>query len=258
MVLRVLAIGLECRRPSNQRPACRTSRSSNTSGGASSTSTSSRASTAPTGPAQLPGALLEVAIRQAAATARVPYPAGAALTGTATWGREIDVQPIATDRARPEAVAAYVAKYATKSTDGLGRLDHRLSPSDLAALDLPDHLARLVTTTWALGGRPELAHLRLRDWAHTLGFRGHWLTKSRRYWTTFSVLRDARATWTSERHDPSPEASLVAAVKDWRYVGRGWANSGDAWLARTAAAELADTRRHAREARHADPHPTET
>jgi hypothetical protein len=148
----------------------------------------------PTSATPLPGALLEVAIRQAATTARVPYPAGAGLTGTATWGREIDVQPIATDRARPEAVAAYVAKYATKSTDGLGRLDHRLRPSDLAALDLPDHLARLVTTAWALGGRPELAHLRLRDWAHTLGFRGHWLTKSRRYSTTFSVLRDARAT----------------------------------------------------------------
>jgi hypothetical protein len=27
---------------------------------------------------------------------------------------------------------------------------------------------------WELGSRPELAGLRLRVWAHMLGFRGHW------------------------------------------------------------------------------------
>ncbi len=208
----------------------------------------------PASPPPVPGAYLELAIRQAATAARVAYPTGAGVTGTATWGTEIDVRPIATDEARPEAVAAYIAKYATKSTDVLGRLDHKLKPVDLAALDLPPHLARLVTTAWDLGGRPELAHLRLRDWAHTLGFRGHWLTKSRRYSTTFAALRDARATWTSRRHNASPEPPDTAVVKDWRYVGRGWANPGDAWLATTAAAELADSRHHARDARHAD-HP---
>ena len=37
--------------------------------------------------------------------------------------------------------------------------------------------------------------LRLRAWAHMLGFGGHWSTKSRRYSTTFTVLRRARVAF---------------------------------------------------------------
>lgn len=54
------------------------------------------------------------------------------------------------------------------------------------------------------------------------------------------------------RRDHAPLPRDAAVVKDWRYVGRGWANAGDTWLAETAAAELADARRHARQARRAD------
>lgn len=174
----------------------------------------------------------------------------------ATWGREIDVRRIAADGLRASGVAAYIAKYATKSTDALGRLDPKLAAADLERLDLSPHLARLVLTAWDLGERPELAHLRLRHWAHTLGFRGHWLTKSRRYSTTFAALRDGRAAWARRRTAASLETSSTAVLKEWRYLGRGWANPGDTWLAETAAVELADARRHAREARLAD-HPTD-
>ena len=52
---------------------------------------------------------------------------------------------------------------------------------------------------WALGGRPELEGLRLRAWAHMLGFGGHWSTKSRRYSTTFTVLRRARVQFAKRR-----------------------------------------------------------
>ena len=194
-------------------------------------------------------ATLERAVRSAAARSQVRFPTGAGVPGAATWGRQIDVRPIAVDHARAEAVAAYIAKYATKSTDALGRLDHKLKADDLALLDLPDHLARLVTTAWELGGRSELADFRLRDWAHTLGFRGHWLTKSRRYSTTFGALRSARATWKASRRNPGPRQPETAVDKDWRYAGRGWANPGDAWLAETAAADFSETRRLAREAR---------
>lgn len=200
----------------------------------------------------VPVTLLEMATRQAAASARVPYPVGADVNGSAMWGAEIDVRPIAAATTRPEAVAAYIAKYATKSTDGLGRLDHKLHPGDLATLDLPPHLARMVATAWELGGRPQLGHLRLRHWAHTLGFRGHWLTKSRRYSTTFAALRTARADWTGRQRGTYAGPPGTTAVKDWRYLGRGWANPGDAWLAETAAAHLAETRRHARDARRAE------
>ena len=146
---------------------------------------------------------------------------------------------------------------------GLGLLErHRIDDGggliEGVGLDLPDHLARLVETAWDLGSRPALAHLRLRDWAHTLGFRGHWLTKSRRYSTTFGNLRDARQNWRAGRGSPRGRSSAAAVIKDWRYAGRDWANPGDAWLAETAAGDLADARRHAREARHlADVRPEE-
>jgi hypothetical protein len=46
-------------------------------------------------------------------------------------------------------------------------------------------------------GRPGLEGLRLRARAHVLGFGGHWSTKSRRYSTTFTVLRRARVACAS-------------------------------------------------------------
>jgi hypothetical protein len=50
---------------------------------------------------------------------------------------------------------------------------------DLDQWNLTDHARRLIETCWQLGGRADLAELRLRQWAHMLGFRGHFATKSR-------------------------------------------------------------------------------
>jgi hypothetical protein len=88
-------------------------------------------------------------------------------------------------------VAAYVAKYATKAAECTGTLDHRITAADRSA-DLPirEHVRRLITECLRLGKLPELNRLSLVGWAHMLGFRGHFSTKSRAYSTTFS----ARAT----------------------------------------------------------------
>jgi hypothetical protein len=50
----------------------------------------------------------------------------------------------------------------------------------------------MIRTCWELGGRQDLAGLRLRQWAHTLGYGGHFSTKPRRYSTTLTALRNAR------------------------------------------------------------------
>ena len=211
----------------------------------------------PTGPADPPPAGLtperfETAVVSACQRTHFSYPTLEGVTGEIRWGKQIDVRQVALDSVAPGAVAAYIAKYATKSTDAFGRLDHRLHESDLALLDVRPHLKRLVTTAWDLGDRTELEHLKLRHWAHTLGFRGHWLTKSRRYSTTLGALRTARAEWSANRRDPTPEVPDSEAVKEWRYLGRGWDNPGDEWLARTAATAAAETRKLAREARLAE------
>jgi hypothetical protein len=155
---------------------------------------------------------LEAAIRDAVAAVRVPCPPldddPAAPVRCARWGGQLDVRNVTRTRGddpaelSAEQVAAYVAKYATKATESFGtRLDHRITADDLDTLDaqLPAHAATLVRACWELGGRPELANLRLRKWAHMLGFRGHWHTKSRRYSTTMTVLRRARVAYARRR-----------------------------------------------------------
>jgi hypothetical protein len=51
-------------------------------------------------------------------------------------------------------VAGYVAKDATKSTEGLGvTLDHRIGEAELEELDLPAHVAELDRACFELGSR---------------------------------------------------------------------------------------------------------
>ena len=92
----------------------------------------------------------------------------------------VRVLPAVPDGQEASRVAGYLARYATKSSDARGELDHRLR--DISQLaDLDPHLRRFVTAAWWLGGLAHLADLNLRRWAHTLGFRGHWASRSRRY-----------------------------------------------------------------------------
>jgi Replication initiator protein, pSAM2 len=156
-------------------------------------------------------------------------------------------------------VAGYIAKYATKATESFGAgLDRRLGADDLEGLDqLPAHVAELVRAAWALGGRPELAGLRLRAWAHMLGFGGHWSTKSRRYSTTMGALRRARVAFAKRRRakDGIPldawgrpeDDDQVVIVASWIYAGSGFQTEGERWLALSAAARAREHRRIARE-----------
>jgi hypothetical protein len=71
-----------------------------------------------------------------------------------------------------------------------------------------------------------------------LGFGGHWSTKSRRYSTTFTVLRRARVQFAKRRRarDGIPldafgrpeDNQAVIVVASWAYVGSGYATEGSA------------------------------
>jgi hypothetical protein len=128
------------------------------------------------------------------------------------WGLQADLTPIDTED-RPR-LAWYVAKYATKSVDSGGALDQRIHHGDLAGYPLPDHLRRLAETAWALGGDPELESLNLRHWAHTLGYRGHWLTNSRTWSTTVGRLRQDRYDWQARRNGEDGDDELIREG-DW-------------------------------------------
>jgi hypothetical protein len=211
-------------------------------------------------------AVLEDAIGQAVPTVRVPCPAvDDRPERYARWGEQLDVRNITREdgdqagELSAEQVAGYIAKYATKATESFGSgLDGRIGADDLDHLDrLPAHVAELVRACWELGGRRELERLRLRAWAHMLGFGGHWSTKSRRYSTTFTVLRRARVAFAKRRRakDGVPldawgrpeDDDQVEVVASWVYAGKGYATEGERWLALSAAARAREHRRIARE-----------
>lgn len=138
------------------------------------------------------------------------------------WGGQLDVRGLTGGggSARKPAIASYIAKYATKSTDESGALDHRIRRRrDIELLSVNAHLRRMVLACWELGADPAYGPLRLREWAHTLGFRGHWTTKSRYYSTTFTALRRARRSHVAaQAGEPRPHTTLGR----WSFEGRGY------------------------------------
>jgi hypothetical protein len=129
-----------------------------------------------------------------------------------------------------QAVANYIAKYATK-TSGHGLPSVRIrDEADIERLRCPAHYRAMITTAWQLGGARHDA--RFRAWAHMLGYGGHFLTKSRRYSVTFSQLRAARAdhrlatlaagpgrdAWDR----PLDETVVLVLGTSWSYAGHSY------------------------------------
>ncbi|MEU7863848.1 replication initiator [Nonomuraea sp. NPDC049141] len=150
------------------------------------------------------------------------------LSRTFRWGTQLDVRRITMDGELTEqAVAAYIAKYATKAAECVGTLDRRIQPlDDLARLPIREHARRLIAECMRLGALDALTDLRLIQWAHMLGFRGHFSTKSRRYSTTLGALRAAREEHmraeeiTTDRL-PLFDEDTVLVVAHWQYAGQG-------------------------------------
>ena len=187
----------------------------------------------------LAGALLAAARR---VSAPPPEPGSAARL---RWGSQADVAVIGDSDDGRRRAAAYTAKYACKGSDADGILDHRFRGGVPHHLELPAHLRALAETAWRLGDRPDLGHLRLHLWAHTCGHRGHFLTKSRRYSTTFGQLRADRQRWRVEHgHAEGDQVSESPATGQWRFEGVGYRSTGDAWL----AAGIAEAERLGRQA----------
>jgi hypothetical protein len=217
----------------------------------------------PDGPDSLPPvwatvALVDNAIRAAAARVAVPVPAAGAFAGRVLrWGSQVDVQAIGgmdgvelTD----QAVASYVAKYATKAAEATETVDRRIGElSELDQLNMPAHTRRLIEACWTLDDA-YLDRLLWR-WAHMLGFRGHFMTKSRAYSTTLTERRQVRADYRARQErrerglpeDLDETEGSTLTLAHWTYAGQGHI-PGESWLAASIARELRLNRETAREA----------
>ncbi|HYA50326.1 MAG TPA: replication initiator, partial [Streptosporangiaceae bacterium] len=220
-------------------------------------------------PSRYTARLLDQAIR--ATVAAVGYDTAAvtaddpSLRRVLRFGTQSDVRPVrhtgslpGTGKAlSPRAVANYIAKYVTKTISAPGLpLRPVRSTTDIAALACSQHYKQLIATTWALGKNPAAAVLGLNRWTHMLGYRGHFLTKSRRYSVTFTALRRARIDYLRAQRHPGGERDpwsrplddrIVLTVSTWEYAGTGHANTAERALALAAAARARERERIGRE-----------
>jgi hypothetical protein len=211
----------------------------------------------PDGPATLPPAwatveLLASAVLAAASRSHVETPSSDLGTRELRWGEQIDVHPlrvVGDERAlTDEAVAGYVAKYATKAAECTGTLDRPVRQlRQVHEADIPEHAREMILTAWRLGSLAEFAPLRLRAWAHQLGYGGHFSTKSRQYSTTLGELREVRARYRRSQHRGRNELpETVVTVGEWEYAGSGY-GPGEKMLAAGIRRDVALNREVARE-----------
>jgi hypothetical protein len=183
--------------------------------------------------------LLATALQVAARKVSAPVP-GSTTGARHIWGTQVDTAVVTEELNGRRRAAAYLAKYATNGTDDLGVLNHRLPFGICRDARLPEHLRALVATAWSLGEHENLSALGLQRWSHTCGFRGHFLTKSRRWSTTFGELRAERQRWRLARQGPIDDGTTddTVVTAEWIYEGSGYLTAGDAALARSVEEQL--------------------
>ncbi|MFK0290988.1 replication initiator protein RepSA [Streptomyces sp. NPDC090442] len=210
-------------------------------------------------PAWASVSLLDDAIRAAAARVSVPVPESKNFPARVLrWGDQVDVQAIgglAHAELTEAAVAAYVAKYATKAAETTGTVDRRIGElSELDKVDgLPGHTRRLIEACYRLDDA--YPDRKLWQWAHMLGFRGHFSTKSPRYSTTLGALRQVRADYRARQErrergfteDLNDTEGSTLVLAHWTYAGQGH-TPGETWLAASIARDIRLDRETARQA----------
>jgi hypothetical protein len=135
------------------------------------------------------------------------------------WGSQFDIKDFSRVGDESRRVANYVAKYATKTTDGSMGFARRFTKrSQIAHAHVGAHARRMALTAWDLGGLPELESLNLKDHAHSFGFTGQLITKSRAFSTTFGDLRAIRASFRVNVLEEDPVSG------SYIYDGRGYSD----------------------------------
>lgn len=158
------------------------------------------------------------------------------------WGTQADARTISDgagrdssrghNRVHPEQVAAYLAKYLTKTTEDFGLPSTVGSAVHARLLGATPHVVRIIQTAEALSHEGE-EYARIADRYSTLGYRGHPITKSRLYSVTFGQIRRARRLFRARPAALDPEADIrevldeaapegFEIVSSFVYVGRGY------------------------------------
>jgi hypothetical protein len=150
------------------------------------------------------------AIHDAAGRARID--GGDSQTADMRFGEQLHTRAMAVAEdgreLNPGQVAAYVAKYSCKASHE--RITTRdTDPDRWRDRGVPEQLVQMAAAALRLTERQGLRNL--GEWVHMLGFRGHFVTKSRGYSTTLGELRAARAAYRAcqDKHPTTPKSMTM-------------------------------------------------
>ena len=207
--------------------------------------------------------LVQRAARTAALTVTVPDSPCDRDGRVLRFGTQTDTQPLqrnqgdgpgeVTPRRSGRSVAAYLAKYVTKSVAEFGVGIRRMSPLAVAELDVTTHVRAILTTITDLAAHR--AYHGMDRWLHTLGYRGHITTKSRLFSTTMGALRTYRAAWTRQQHADQAATTMAAQHRratanidaiEWEFDRVGLSTLGERALIISAAQRMIEHRHIAR------------
>jgi hypothetical protein len=146
-------------------------------------------------------------------------------------------------------IAGYLPKYVTKSVADFGIGVRRFSPAAIDQLEVTEHVHEILRTIVAISAEEPYADMLC--WVHTLGYRGHVVSKSRQFSTTMTALRDRRADWRkSQIHDAL--SAIAGSQTDkpipWQFQRLGHVSLGDRVLAVSASGRAQEQRIAARQA----------
>jgi hypothetical protein len=190
------------------------------------------------------------AIRAAAGRAHLNGDAGEGATIDMRFGEQLHTRVLAGAQdgreLNPGQVAAYVAKYSCKASHEQITSRHT-DPNRWRDRGVPEQLIQMAYAAVHLSQRR--GPRELGQWVHMLGFRGHFVTKSRLYSTTLGELRATRAAYRARQDQPPDDSETnnddsTVVLSIWQYLGSGYLNPGDVLLAAGVEASL----RAAREA----------
>lgn len=199
--------------------------------------------------------LLERAVRSAVACVEAPVKPALG-GGCVRWGDALDIHALTSGAQRSE-IAGYLAKYSTKSTELAGALLHPVAAEDVERAPVREHVRGYMRAAVELHehATDERSASRLIKSAHALGYRGHCLTKSRRYSTTFKQLRADREAWVHAqllaRSNDAAQRALAGAVEriaEFEVEGIGHVTAADEYYALAEHNRARERRRAAREA----------
>jgi hypothetical protein len=176
---------------------------------------------------------------------------------TLRFGEQIDIKIIKNPSGKQGSdsqlsgrqIAGYLAKYVTKSVADFGIAVRRFTAAAIEQLHVTGHVRQILRTIVTISAQE--TYTEMLAWIHTLGYRGHVVSKSRQFSTTMTALRERRRSWRRSQIldflDPIAQNRIPQPIV-WQFQRSGHVSLGDRVLVVSAAGRAQEARIAARQA----------